>query len=86
MEVFVWGTQEDGNPRFTIRDCMKKTLFHIDLESREYWHVKKMKEQVIPLIVELMNRYAGEVSAANEINSVGVVNLPRKRGRPRKHG
>ena len=102
VEMFVWGTQEDGNPRFTIRDRVKKTLFHIDLESREYWQVKRMREQIIPLIVELINRNSEKEQPDENGNGSNVfleggkilsevtANIPviakKKRGRPRKDG
>lgn len=50
VEMFIW----DG--RLSLRDVKtKKTLFYIDMDGREYWAVKKLQEQIVPKIVELMN-------------------------------
>lgn len=51
VEAFYW----DG--KLSIRDCHKKTLFYVTIDTREYFAVKKLREDIVPKIVELMNKY-----------------------------
>ena len=52
VEAFFW----DG--RLSIRDKFKKTIFFIELDTREYHTVKKLREQIVPQLVELMNEFS----------------------------
>ena len=52
VEAFFW----DG--RLSIRDKFKKTIFFIELDTREYHTVKRLREQIVPKLVEMMNDYA----------------------------
>ena len=52
VEAFFW----DG--RLSIRDKFKKTIFFIELDTREYHTVKKLREQIVPKLVEMMNDYS----------------------------
>lgn len=66
VELFEW----EGT--LTIREQVsKKTLLTIyrafcphgtQLDNREFWFVKKLKEKIAPMIVELMNREIGILS------------------------
>lgn len=82
VELHFW------NGRLEVRDVKKKTMFYLELDTREYWTVKKLKDLIAPKIVEMMNRdIVPQPVFANSINAVEeFLNAPpvKKRGRPRR--
>jgi hypothetical protein len=85
VEKFYW------NGRLSIRDAKKRVIFYLDIDTREYWAVKRLMEGIAPKLVEMMNQadqpqaFADEVLAAAGIASVSsedAPSLPKRRGRP----
>ena len=56
LETFFFKPQADGNARVTVRDALRRVIFHMDLDHREYFAVKELKETLGPLVVGLLNR------------------------------
>lgn len=92
VELFDW----DGV--LSIRDCVtKKILFRIwtqDLDNREYWFLKNLKEKIAPKIVELMNKeVAGQeneqtelLEKSDETNIVNRVDVSQNGDKGNKRG
>jgi len=76
---------------YSIRDAKNRTIFNISLDTREYWTVKRLKEQIIPKLVEMMNGYDFTIQSADlsegipaGFQSVSALIPPKRRGRPPK--
>lgn len=94
VELFEW------RGKFTVRDVVTKkqvmAIHEADRDGREYWTIKKVREEIGPLIVNLMNGYTrGKELIENSQNGhedkpvsiipqIAKIEIPKKRGRPKK--
>lgn len=49
VEVFIW------NNRISIRDKNRRNVFYMEIDGREYWKVRRLREKIAPLVAELLN-------------------------------
>ena len=101
LEAFVWQLyDQNSNAQVEIRDANHNTVFFMRLNGCELQSVDRLKNELVPLVVELFNKQvtnfiwtAPEVKEAeqNSFKSNGngkkteEVPVKRGRGRPRKN-
>ena len=81
LEVFEW------KGKFIIREVASKhkvvCLWDANIDGREYWQIKRMREQIAPLVCRMMNETeVSPVSASIEVTSNGDEVEKKRRGNP----
>lgn len=94
LETFIWRLHdEQGNARVEVRDADRNTVFYISIKGRAFQESERLKHEIAPLIVKLLNENALVYAASQTPREilpeptpelVEVAGAPRGRGRPRK--
>ena len=102
LEAFVWQLyDQNGNAQVEIRDANRHTVFFMRINGRELQCVDRLKNELAPMVVELLNKQVGFLlheerqaveTVHNTLESIGNGSnlqdqpIKRGRGRPRKNG